>query len=360
MMTVLWTLLIIAGLMFGLELGSRVYHYFYFLTPFRARIISEYPYRSFAEKAEPPIFFRFKKGFHSPNLNINRFGLRGPEPAPDGDKKRVLVLGESDLFGPKLGREKDIWSIQLERILKAKGSAHWEILNGGNPGYNVVQHRAFWEQELNKTRPDILILRLGGYNDISQAYVNGSKWEPGTPWPFEFILDLERKSPWWQGLAGRSCLYFLRRRNLAESTTSQFKIVDDKFQWERCKESIFKNQQAIIESARDLGAKVALLSWAPAYELEMDMKNQRRITALQANWKFFIDSWGSSQFEYFHDLAHKFSDEMGVPYINVAPVIWNHPRRFELYYDLVHFNGKGYKVLAGALFEEIDKLGWWE
>jgi len=50
---------------------------------------------------------------------------------------------------------------------------------------------------------------------------------------------------------------------------------------------------------------------------------------------------------------------MGVPYINVAPGIWNHPRRFELYYDLVHFNGKGYRILARTLFEEIEKLGWW-
>ncbi|MBW2114678.1 MAG: hypothetical protein JRH04_07445 [Deltaproteobacteria bacterium] len=90
------------------------------------------------------------------------------------------------------------------------------------------------------------------------------------------------------------------------------------------------------------------------------MKNQRRITALQANWQFFIKSWGASQFEYFHMLSHTFSTEMEVPYINVAPRLWNHPRRFELYYDLVHLNEKGYKVLAQALFEEIEKLGWWE
>ena len=223
----------------------------------------------------------------------------------------------------------------------------------------MIQHRALWDRELYLAKPDILILRLGGYNDISQAYVMGSKWEPGAPWPFEFILDLERKRPWWQGIVGRSCLYFLLRRNLAESTTSQFKIVDDKFQWERCKESIFENQRAIIESAKEQGAKVALLSWAPAYELEMDTGNQRRITALQANWEFFIKSWGSCQFEYFHELDHEFSVEMEVPYINVAPRIWNHPRRFELYYDLVHFNGKGYRILARMLFDEIEKLGWW-
>jgi hypothetical protein len=52
----------------------------------------------------------------------------------------------------------------------------------------------------------------------------------------------------------------------------------------------------------------------------MDVKNQRRITALQANWEFFIDSWGSAQFEYFRDLALNFSGEMGVPYIDVASV----------------------------------------
>jgi len=359
-MTLIWVSGILALLALALEAAGRFYHRLHFLMPFRAKVISEYPYGSFSEKAEPPIFYRFKKRFHSPNLNINRFGLRGPEPAPDGSKKRVLVLGESDLFGPKLRREKDIWNVQLEGILKSKGHDRWEILNGGNPGYNVIQHRSFWEQELCRTNPDILILRIGGYNDISQAYVNGSHWEPGLSWPFEFILDLERKSPWWNGLLGRSCLYFLLRRNLAESTTSQFKIVDKNFQWERCKKSVFENQKAIIDSAKTRGIRVALMSWAPAYELEMDTKNRRRITALQANWHFFVDSWGVSQFEYFDILDRTFSMDMEVPYINVAPYLWNHPLRFELYYDLVHLNEKGYTVLARALFDEIEKLGWWD
>ena len=356
---ILWAFLVFIGLGLLFEVGARGYHRFHFLMPFKAKIIAEYPYTRFVEKAEPPLFFRFKKGFHSDKININRFGLRGKEPAADGTKKRMLVLGESDYFGPKLNRETDMWNVRLEKILGAKGHSQWEILTGGNPGYNTVQHRAFWDRELNRVHPDILLLRIGGFNDISQAFVMGSKWEPGAPWPFEFILKLERKRPWWQGLLGRSAVFFFLRRHLAEQKADAFKPVDDKFQWEACKENAFSNQRALIEDAMARGIKVALVSWAPSYEVDMHPENRQRIAALQSNWQSFIKGWAPFQFEYFQKLSGEFAPKMGVPYIDLTRCFWDHPRRFELYLDLVHFNADGYKVLAESLYAEIERLGWW-
>ncbi|WP_155814180.1 hypothetical protein [Syntrophomonas wolfei] len=52
--------------------------------------------------------------------------------------------------------------------------------------------------------------------------------------------------------------------------------------------------------------------------------------------------------------------EMQVPFAEVAPVFWNHPDRFNLYLDLVHFNCKGHHVLADYRYQTIDKLAWWD
>ncbi|MEN6391575.1 MAG: hypothetical protein ABFD04_14275 [Syntrophomonas sp.] len=129
--------------------------------PFQPKNVGEYPFKNCIGEVDAPLIFRFRKNFNSPNLNFNRFGLRGPEPAPDGDKKHILILGESDYFGAKLPDERGLWSVRLQKILSSKGHADWEVLNEGNPGYNTVQHRALWEKELNHIQPDILVLSIG-------------------------------------------------------------------------------------------------------------------------------------------------------------------------------------------------------
>ena len=77
-----------------------------------------------------------------------------------------------------------------ERILADKGHPEWEVINAGNPTSNSYQHRLLWEQELSRTRPDILLIEIGG-NDVSQAWMMDSRWKPGTTWPWRFIMALE-------------------------------------------------------------------------------------------------------------------------------------------------------------------------
>ena len=40
-------------------------------------------------------------------------------------------------------------------------------------------------------------------------------------------------------------------------------------------------------------------------------------------------------------------------------VFQKEPRRFEMYYDLAHWNKRGMTVTARTFFDEIDQLGWW-
>lgn len=130
----------------------------YYGTPFRDRRIAEYPYADFVELADPPLHYVYTKGFRSPRVNINRFGLRGEEPAPDGVKRRILVVGESTFFGAKLRDVRRIWSKQLEQRLIREGHGDWEVLNGGSTVYNSSQHWHFWAKELERVKLKILVL----------------------------------------------------------------------------------------------------------------------------------------------------------------------------------------------------------
>lgn len=353
----LWILIVLICLLAVLEIGARVFHHLYFLMPFQARVIGEYPYTSFVVK-DDSLSFRFKGGFRSSLVNTNRFGLRSPEPEPDGRKKRILVIGESDYFGPKLLRERDLWCFHFQDLLTGNGISKWEVINGGIFGYNAVQFRTLWESELRNINPEIMILRIGA-NEISQAYSMGSKWRPGLAWPYEFIIEMEKKSPKWQKIAGRFCIYFLLRR--AQLTTRQsFGRVDGNFQWDLAKQTIFDNQLAIIEDARKRGIKVALAGLALSYRPEMPPPDQRSISALQSNWREFYDGWARYQFEYMEKLGKEFAPSIGVPFIDLAKHIWNNPRHFELFLDVVHWNAKGHRFIAEALYKEIQDLGWLE
>ncbi|MCD6304833.1 MAG: SGNH/GDSL hydrolase family protein [Deltaproteobacteria bacterium] len=341
----------------SLEGAARIYYGRRFRMPWRSRRIGEYPYHRFIEKAPPPLFFRFRKGFRSPQVNINRFGTRGPEPGPDRLKDRILLIGESVFFGAKLPREKDLWSRRLEARLRGAGYTGWEVLNAGVPGYNAVQYRTWWEGELKATRPKILLLEMGA-NDMTQAYVMGSRWKPGAPWPWEFIMRQERKSPWWNTFAAHSCAYFLWRRQKITERRG-FESQDGLFQYEECLRVVKENGRAILDQARSMGIRVALISITSAYDPESLEKPAPQLDAIQGNWRENMSTSGRWLIRMTEKWLHEFRTEVNCPGIDLMKAFWDHPDRYQLFLDVLHWNRKGHEFGAEVIFNEIEKLGWW-
>ncbi len=339
------------------EVIVRIYYRFRFLIPFRSKSIGEYPYSKFIEKVAPPLQYRMKKGFRSPAVNINRFRCRGQEPSEDGTKKRIMVIGESIFFGVKLKKEEQLWSVQLEKMLKAEGFNNWEVLNAGNPTYNSLQHRILWEQDLKNAKPDILLIEIGA-NDVTQAWMMGAKWKPGTPWPWKFIMALERKSPWWNRLLSFSCLYFFFRRNMTER--KNFPRWDKNMQWENCLDFVRENYGKIVEDAEKSGTKVACIPYAPAYDPDTTKKQARCLEAIQANWENFTKDRAKYDYGLLEFIREKIRPDLNIPYIDLTSAFKNHPQRYQLYFDLMHFNSKGMELVAKTIFNSIVQLGWIE
>jgi lysophospholipase L1-like esterase len=340
------------------EVAARIFHRLKYLTPFHSKVIGEYPFSQFLEKTGPPLYFRFKKNFHSPMVNINRLRCRGPEPAPDGTKKRLLVMGESYLFGVKLRKEEQLWSSILQRLLDESMPGQWEVLNASNPGYNANQHLELWRQELKKTKPDIVIAAMGG-NDIAIASLMGPKWQPGAPWPLDFIMALERKSPLWNKFLSRFCLYFLWRRLKKGPPKSNFAASEQGIPREACHENIKQNYRALVREARDMGAKVACTFYAPAVDFDLDPRDQRRAASIQANWKETLETRTSFDLKLMKVIKEELCPELELSFIDFFSVFRSHPKRFEMYFDLAHWNQRGMPLVAQTIMNEIDKLGWW-
>lgn len=94
--------------------------------------------------------------------NINRHGLRGPENDLDGERERLLLVGDSGVFGSGVGDE-DIFPVLLEEAL---GANKVDVLNGGVSTYNTVQELLFLREKGLRYEPTSVILFIYPSNDL--------------------------------------------------------------------------------------------------------------------------------------------------------------------------------------------------
>ena len=355
MATLLSFIIILVTLILLGEIIARIYFKRHFGISFRSRMISEYPYNRFIKMVTAPLHYCFVRGFRSKNVNLNRCGCRGPEPKPTGEKKRLLVIGESNIFGVKLNHESQLWDARLKALLKRHGYTEWEIINAGTPIYNSTQHRLYWEQEIARVKPDIVLVSFG-FNDLSQAWMMGSKWSPEVVWPEKFILALERKTPIIQHFLSNFCLYLLWRRSASDRKA--FPRWNEDFQWQRCLALIEENYLALKKLARTQGAEMAIFTTGFAYDLEPTPGDALKLEGIQANWRSFLSGRGVYDLELINEIR-KISRKLKLPCIDLTETLRRNPRRYELYIDLVHFNDAGMRVVARTFFQKISELNWW-
>ncbi|MBN2172249.1 MAG: hypothetical protein JW819_13090 [Candidatus Krumholzibacteriota bacterium] len=84
----------------------------------------------------------------TPPFTINSDGNRGAE--TDWTRPVILVLGNSEVFGPGL-RDHETWCHVLQTRLDAAGAAPgFEVVNGGHGGYGPYHHAVYFERILSR------------------------------------------------------------------------------------------------------------------------------------------------------------------------------------------------------------------
>ncbi|MDY0375790.1 MAG: hypothetical protein RBQ72_08685 [Desulfobacterium sp.] len=319
--------------------------------PYVRKQIAEYPYNEFIEECGSPLNWKLKPGYGKGQMHVNSLGLRCAEPEPG--RRRIWVVGESDLFGPKLVREQAAWFNVLQEQLDDSGH-DFQVMNASVIGYNVSQSLEL-VRSLPIAKGDIVLVRPNT-NDVSIAYIKGEAWKEGDSWPLEFVHKLERHKAWYLKAMDLTCMgMFLRRKfSKDEDRSKAFKPAPG-FQWERLLDYEENKVRSMVEFARQKGAGVAMFDAAPSYGREVNPDDESKLSAIQSNWEGMVKGWSHYIFGILDEGVKRIGTPMGLPLLKVSSYLWNHPRRYLLYLDLVHFNIDGHRVMAQALYEELVK-----
>ncbi len=92
---------------------------------------------------------------------INSIGLRGEEIRPkEKSATRILLLGDSLLFGWKLREENTIASVMNSYISEQLPDEKIEVVTAAIPSWNVLSEASFLEHHINILQPDLIVWGL--------------------------------------------------------------------------------------------------------------------------------------------------------------------------------------------------------
>lgn len=127
---------------------------------------------------------------------VNSLGLRGEEPERSAPGPRVLLLGDSVIYGVYLPPESTLDRL-LETELRQATGQPWHVFNGGVPGYTTFQGLDMLEEVGPQVRPDVVMVYFG-CNDMSFDVQSDHERAPG--WPFSDLRRVLWRSAMYQVL----------------------------------------------------------------------------------------------------------------------------------------------------------------
>ena len=147
------------------EVVSRAFHV--------ADRLNGFPRRLFTPTDDPHLPYVLTPGIdvsmRGMHVEVNEHGLRGPaistRPAPG--VHRILALGDSVTFGEGLQVE-EAFPALLERELAARTGARYEVLNAGVEGYNAEAELAFLRERGLVLGPETVVVGFN-LNDYDYA-----------------------------------------------------------------------------------------------------------------------------------------------------------------------------------------------
>lgn len=191
---------VVAGLTLGVVLGAG-----------EAMVRYREAHRTVVPGTMPTLFYRHYRLRHAMVrdfsyyqwTSIDSLGFRRTPPTlQPGGKPVVLIVGGSTVFDNQVSRDDRAWPARLESILQSgEHPFAGDIINGGVPGYLVVDNLIRLETDLADFRPDLLVV-YEGHNDLYAALARG-RTVAFTPRPGR----IETQAPWTAWLEEHSLLY---------------------------------------------------------------------------------------------------------------------------------------------------------
>lgn len=100
-------------------------------------------------------------------LQFNSLGFRGGEldmPKPP-DRIRVAFVGTSSTLDPYVTDDRATWAAQAMTAVRERlPNCKFDFLNAGVPGFSLPQTTTYFEHNVAKTEPDLVVVWAGGFN----------------------------------------------------------------------------------------------------------------------------------------------------------------------------------------------------
>ncbi|MCP3916315.1 MAG: SGNH/GDSL hydrolase family protein [bacterium] len=113
---------------------------------------------------EPRIVYELIPGldvrFRGAAVTTNVRGFRGPEPAgpPTERTRRIVGIGDSVMFGWRVGDEEPYLAVLARRLREARPELDWQTVNTAVPGYNTVMQVETLKKHALDLEPDLVLV----------------------------------------------------------------------------------------------------------------------------------------------------------------------------------------------------------
>lgn len=275
-------------------------------------------------------------------FHTNADGLRDREyEANPPSVKRILVVGDSFVWGTGVGQSEVFAKVLEQRLNGNEASSRYEVINAGVGGYSIDQYEIWLDRLRPKYAPDIVLLVLFVGNDFG-------KYPPRDSLPIYrwiqvkngYRVRVRNKVDSWVRWNSALGFFVLGRMDRLEET------IHKSFRGQENVEAIVATAEPYLDAIRykteRARARIVVLIIPDKRQLHKELSRQKRINKEPV----MVLSKG---FERRRQLALKYLDSVGVPYLDLFPRFQKRPVQ-RLYYEIDgHFSPEGHAYVAELL-----------
>ncbi|MCH7591559.1 MAG: SGNH/GDSL hydrolase family protein [Planctomycetes bacterium] len=296
-------------------------------------------------------------------FTTNRWGMRGSTPpvGPAWDEATTIVAIGGSTTQCFFLDDSRTWPAVLEKELRSTGHNVW-VGNAGQAGHSTIGHVAMVDGPIAQIRPDY-VLFLVGVNDLSVSLRPQWRWDESMS---ESLLG-QARSAGLNWLLDHSRLAY--RLHLAKQVhfdgstvrSKDFSIAlptepatGDEYRPALGDDGILtslplfrRNVVSLIEVVRSFGATPVFLTQPLLIEDSPQWANVRARSSWMKKQKVHLTGDGYARLlDRFNDVLLDICAQRNVPCLDLAGIV---PHSTDYYYDLVHYNDAGAKLVGEAV-----------
>lgn len=252
----------------------------------------------------------------------NEQGFKGPVVKVPKPKNtfRLMAYGDSNTDGPDRGG----WTEQLGELLgKRQTNRFYEVLNAGVTGYSSYQGLQKFRQEVEKYRPDLVLVSFG-WNDLPEAL--------GAP-------DRDFKAPSAMATTIRRLLLRYRTYLVMKYYISQLEQPQPTGKSRVPLSDYLKNLQEFFELGTKYNAEVVFLT--------RPHKKPVNLMVQETSWRKSVPDYNNALID--------FSKRIGASYLDVQGIFES--KYSDMFADECHFTLVGHSKMAQFLYDKLSKEG---